>query len=121
MWLRRHADVDPLDLDSVEFLLRAGFSVEHPSRKLPRAAGWPRKIAGLPPSKWFYLGQGVRSVSVLQAYPEDTGPQSAHRLRFHDESRLSNHVHGLFGHRPTFIRQRLGLEWLLADWMARVS
>ncbi len=72
-----------------------------------------------PASHWFRLAQALNGAMALQRAHKTSVSHVAHGLGYHDASSLSRQLNTVFGHRPSFIRPRLGWPWLLDDWWQR--
>lgn len=117
-WFERHTRLE-LRGSVAEELLRAGLQAG-PGTALPsNGSGRVASSTGLRARDWFDLGRALRSASHLHRHEGHSLPRTAISLGFHDVSSLSRHLVRIFGHRPAFLRPRLGWEWLVHDWVLR--
>lgn len=84
-----------------------------------RALGRRLSNHGLPvPSHWLQLGRLLRLAVRLQN-SEATLFSIACDSGYPDGFSVSNQMHRLIGYRPSQVREFLGWEWLLEEWLRR--
>jgi transcriptional regulator GlxA family with amidase domain len=82
-----------------------------------RALGRRFASQGLPvPSHWLQIGRLMRVAVRLQNSDATIGAV-AREHGYPDGFSLSNQMERLTGYRPSFVRRRLGWEWLLESWL----
>ena len=82
---------------------------------------WFRR-AGVPgPGKWLAVAHAIRAALRMQAEPAAPLLALAVECGYSDHSSLSRQCLRLFGVRPGRIRGLLGWEWLMDQWLRRVS
>lgn len=74
---------------------------------------------GLPvPSRWLQFARILHVAITIQNTRMSIGRVST-RFGYTDGFTLSNSMKRLTGHRPTFVRERLGWEWIVETWIRR--
>ena len=119
-WFTAHTQLQ-LAGTAATHLLEAGLGAPPSATMPPVAATVPLSVHGVSARDWFDLGRALRSATAVQRCPEGNLAAIALSLGFHDASSISRHLKRILGHRPPFIRPRLGWHWLLHDWaVARI-
>ncbi len=84
-----------------------------------RALGRRFRDRGLPvPSHWLQFARVLRAAVALQSSSASVF-DVARALGYPDGFTLSNQMDRLVGVRPSFVRERLGWEWLVEAWLLR--
>ena len=84
-----------------------------------RALGRRFTTRGLPvPSHWLHFSRVLRS-SILLQDSSATLFAAANSFGYPDGFALSNQMYRLTGVRPSMVRERLGWEWILEEWIQR--
>lgn len=82
-----------------------------------RALGRRLMNQGLPvPSHWLQLGRLLRLATRLQN-SDATVFSIAYDSGYPDGFSLSNQMHRLIGYRPSQVREYLGWEWIVEEWL----
>jgi AraC-like DNA-binding protein len=96
-------------------------SISTLSRKLytsRRTLGRAFEGEGLPvPSHWLQLARLLHTASLIQERPNMPIARAAMQVGYPDGFTMSNQMKRLIGCRPSEVRERLGLTWLLEDWI----
>jgi AraC-like DNA-binding protein len=84
-----------------------------------RALGRRLMTRGLPvPSHWLQLGRLLR-LSVQLQNSDASLFSIAYESGYPDGFSVSNQMHRLIGYRPSQVREYLGWEWLLEEWLRK--
>jgi len=84
-----------------------------------RALGRRLMTRGLPvPSHWLQLGRLLRLAVKLQNSDANLFSLAC-EAGYPDGFSVSNQMHRLIGYRPTQVREHLGWEWLLEEWLRK--
>ena len=120
--LARILDIAPASARVAAIFDRAAHvgSVEQLSQTLfqsRRTLGRFFKDRNLPvPSHWLQFARLLHVSVQLQNTTTSIG-RVAGRFGFPDGFTMSNSMKRLIGYRPSFVREHLGWEWLLAAWL----
>ena len=71
------------------------------------------------PSHWLQFARLLYVATTLQAKPDVAVFRIAVQLGYPDGFTMSNQMRRLVGCRPTDVRENLGYEWFIEDWLAR--
>ncbi len=71
------------------------------------------------PSHWLQFARLLYVAARLQAHPHVPVFRVALQLGYPDGFTMSNQMRRLVGCRPTEVRENLGFEWFVEDWLER--
>lgn len=98
-------------------------SISHLSRKLytsRRTLGRLFESEGLPvPSHWLQFARLMHVATIIQEKRDLPIFKAAIQVGYPDGFTMSNQMKRLIGCRPSDVRDNLGYEWIMEEWMAR--
>lgn len=98
-------------------------SISRLSRKLytsRRTLGRYFEAEGLPvPSHWLQFGRLMHVAALIQERQDLPVFKAAVRVGYPDGFTMSNQMKRLIGCRPSDVRENLGYEWIVEEWLKR--